>query len=262
MNVKPFLTIAQKFVADNSPGILTGLAVAGTVTTAVLAGKAGYSAAMMEIPLKETKHYAEDGQELASSYDPIQGFEIVKLVWKEFIPAAIVGAATVTCVIGANHINSRRAAAIAAAFKLSEELANEYKERVVKTLGAQKEEKMRAELAKDQMLRSPGAETVIIVGSEVLIHDALSGRFFKNEWSKIERAVNEINHQINNYYHASLTEFYEKIGLTGTVFSDEVGWNSDELLDIKPAAVLLDDGRPAISIAFRTTPIRGYDRCH
>lgn len=260
MRITPILKTAQKFAADNSPAILTGLAVAGTVTTAVLAGKAGYAAAMTEV--SEPRLEVNPDDETDIKIVPISTVEKVKLVWKEFIPAAIVGTATVTCIIAANRIGTKRAAAIAAAFKLSEELAEEYKRKVVDTLGAQKEEKMRAELAKDQMLRTPGAETVIIVGSEVLIHDALSGRFFKNEWSKIEKAVNEINYQINNFYHASLTEFYEKIGLSGTVFSDEVGWNSDELLDIKPTAVMLEDGRPAISIQFRTVPIRGYDRCH
>jgi len=260
MNLKPFFKTAQKFVTDNSPGILTGLAVAGTVTTAILTGKAAYSAALkIEIARFRTD---EDGNftagVLASSIPAKEKFE---LVWKEFIPAAVTGAATVTCIVGATHISTRRAAAMAAAFKLSEELANEYKERVVQHLGAQKEEKMRAELAKNRMDRTPGADTIIIVGPEVLFHDALSGRFFKGEVEKIKAAVNEINHQINNFYHASLTEFYEKIGLSGTIFSDEVGWNSDELLDVKYAATLLDDGRPAISIEFRTVPIRGYDRC-
>lgn len=250
MNLKPFFKTAQKFVTDNSPGILTGLAVAGTVMTAVLTGKAAY-----EVGAKVANAIETEGPDDNATGD------LVKKYWKEFVPAAVVGAATITCVVGANHISTRRAAAIAAAFKLSEELANEYKERVVQQLGAQKEEKMRAELAKNRMDRTPGADTIIIVGPEVLFHDALSGRFFKGEVEKLKAAVNEINHQINNFYHASLTEFYEKIGLSGTVFSDEVGWNSDELLDVKYAATLLDDGRPAISIEFRTTPIRGYDRC-
>jgi len=253
MNLKPIVKTAQKFVTDNSPGILTGLAIAGTVTTAVLAAKATWELAELV-----NSHNAEaDINDLYMA--PKNKLEIG---WKLYIPAAVVGAATVGCVIGANQISARRTAAIAAAFKLSEELAAEYKDRVVKTLGAQKEEKMRAELAKDRMERTPGAETVIIVGSEVLFYDALSGRFFKNEMTKVESAVNAINYQINNFYHASLTDFYEKIGLSGTLFSDEVGWNSDELLSVNYAATLLDDGRPAISIEFRTVPIRGYDRCH
>lgn len=256
MKITPFLKTAQKFASDNSPAILTGLAVAGTVTTAVLTGKAGYAAAR-EITEQEAKRVIADPEK-----DPsLNARDTFELVWKEFIPAVIVGTATVTCIIAANRIGTKRAAAIAAAFKLSEELADEYKRKVVETLGAQKEEKMRAELAQEQMLKTGGGDTFIITGSEVLFYDQLTGRFFKSEMEKVNKAVNEINYQINNFYHASLTEFYEKLGLSGTVFSDEVGWNSDELLDVQFTGALLD-GKPAISMAFRTTPIRGYDRCH
>lgn len=259
MNLKLVFKTAQKFVMDNSPAILTSFAVVGTVTTAVLAGKAGYSVALIELPPKEIEY--DDNGLTGIRLEPASTKDKIQAVWKEFVPAAIVGAATITCVIGATQISTRRTAAIAAAFKLSEELAAEYKERVVKTLGAKKEEDMRAQLAQDRMNRTTGGDTIIITGTDVLFYDQLTGRFFKNSMENVNKAVNEINHQINNFYHASLTEFYEKIGLTGTGFSDELGWNSDELLDVKFSATLLDD-KPAIGIEFRTTPIRGYDRCH
>lgn len=247
MNLKLIAKTAQKFVTDNSPAILTSFAVVGTVTTAVLAGKASFQASKIIADEWDAKGMGNE--------------EKIRLTWKLYIPAVVAGTTTVTCIIAANHIGSRRAAAIAAAFKLSEELATEYKERVVKTLGAKKEEDMRAQLAQDRMNRTTGGDTIIITGTDVLFYDQLTGRFFKNSMENVNKAVNEINHQINNFYHASLTEFYEKIGLTGTVFSDELGWNSDELLDVKFSATLLDD-KPAIGIEFRTTPIRGYDRCH
>lgn len=249
MHIKPFLKTAQKFVTDNSPGILTGLAVAGTVTTAVLAGKAAYSSALIIEREKKT-------------VDELSTKARVDLAWKFFIPPAVTGAATIVCIIGATSISTRRTAAIAAAFKLSENLAEEYKQKVVDTLGAKKEEMMRSELSRERMDREGWKDIVFVGGSEVMFYDELSGRFFKNEKTKVDKAINEINHQINNFYHASLSDFYERIGLPSTVFSDEVGWNSDELLDVKFAAVLLDEDKPAIGISFRTKPIRGYDRCH
>lgn len=251
MTLKTILRAAEKFVSDNSPGILTGLAVAGTVTTAVLAGKAAYSTGLILA--------SEYSEHVAKSNVPTK--EKIKLVWKEFIPAGSVGLATITCIIAANHIGSRRTAAIAAAFKLSEQLTEEYKDRVVKTLGAQKEEKMRSELAGERMARAGGAETIIISGPESVFYDELSGRFFKNEMEKIRKSVNDINHQVNNSYYASLSDFYDLIGLDRTKFSDEVGWNTDALLDVQFAATLLSDGRPAIAMSFNTSPIHGYDRC-
>ena len=38
---------AEKFVIDNSPAILSGLAVAGVVSTAYLAAKASFKAALV-----------------------------------------------------------------------------------------------------------------------------------------------------------------------------------------------------------------------
>lgn len=249
MTVKTVLKAAEKFVTDNSPGILTGLGVAGTVTTAVLTGKAAYSAALKIADERDAFPYEPSFKQKS------------EMVWKEFIPPAIAGVATVTCIIAANQIGSRRAAAIAAAFKLSEQLSEEYKEKVVKTLGKGKEETLRSELAGERISRTPGSETIIVVGSEVVFFDELSGRYFKCELETVRKAVNDINHKVNNYYHASLTDFYEMIGLQRTQFSDSVGWNTDSLLEVQYTATLLSDGRPAIAISYNHMPIAGYDRC-
>jgi hypothetical protein len=249
MTIKTILRAAEKFVTDNSPGILTGLAIAGTVTTVVLTGKAAFNLGM---DLNASDYL------VGKKYDKK---ELVKAYWKDFTPAAISGVATITCIIAANHIGTRRTAAIAAAFKLSEQLTEEYKERVVKTLGAKKEETMRSELAQERMTRTGGSDVIIISGSECVFYDEMSGRFFKAEMEKIRKAVNDINYKVNNYYSASLSDFYEQIGLSTTSFSDGIGWNTDELLEIQYSATLLDDGRPAIAISFNNVPIKGFDRC-
>lgn len=251
--VKTILKTAEKFISDNSPGILTGLGVAGTVTTAVLAGRAAYSLAL-QVSVEENKI---DSKGNYIELSPKQKFD---MGWKEFIPAAAVGAVTVTSIIMANQIGSRRTAAITAAFKLSEQISEEYKEKVVKTLGAQKEEKMRSELAAEQMEKNPPPDNLVIVtGSDVLFLDELSGRYFHCDMEKVRKAVNEINHQVNNHFHASLTEFYEKIGLDGTSFSDSIGWNSDELMDVQFTATMYQD-KPAIKLGYNHDPILGYDR--
>lgn len=256
MTVKTVLGAVEKFVTDNSPGILTGLGIAGTVTTVLLTGRAAY-----QFGMDASTQYHEavrEGEPLPEHL--LENRYLIRTYWKGFIPAAVSGVATVTCIIAANHIGSRRTAAIAAAFKLSEQLAEEYKDRVIKALGDKKEETLRSDLAKDRMNRTGGSDLIIIVGAESVFYDELSGRFFKIEIEKVRKAVNDINYSINNYMHASLSDFYDKLGLSRTKFSDEVGWNTDELLDVQYTATLLDDGRPAIAIGYNTTPLRGYDR--
>lgn len=247
MTMKTILRAAEKFVTDNSPGILTGLGIAGTITTAVLAAKGGVAAGLW---LEQN-----DPGKLNNTKANIQE------TWRYYIPAAVSGAATVTCIIAANHIGTRRTAAIAAAFKLSEQLTEEYKERVVKTLGVKKEETLRSELAAERMERTGGSDVILIAGSESIFYDEMSGRFFKAEMENVRKAVNDINYKVNTFYCAPLSDFYELIGLERTAFSDSVGWNSDELLDVKYAATMLKDGRPAIAISFNSIPIHGFDRC-
>lgn len=258
MTAKTVLRAAEKFITDNSPGILTGLGVAGTVTTAVLAAKATLTAEKI-LEAEVSIHRDADGM-LATEHK-LSNRQIVSLVWKEYIPPVIAGTATITCIIAANHIGSRRTAAIAAAFKLSEQLSEEYKDRVTKAFGTQKEEQVRSELAAERMAKTPGSGLIIATGSEVVFFDELSGRYFKNEIEAVRKAVNEINYRINNYYSASLSDFYEAIGLPKTQFSDEFGWNTDELLEVQYTATLIEDGKPAIAISYNKTPIRGYDRC-
>jgi hypothetical protein len=256
--------MTEKFVTDNSPGILTGLGVAGAVTTAILAGRAGFRVGMdASTQYHEAVREGEDAHEnLPLPEHLLENKHLVKTYWKEFIPAGVSGAVTVTAIVAANSIGSRRAAAITAAFKLSEKLSEEYKEKVVKTLGLQKEEKMRSELAAEKMNANPPAAGMIIVaGSDVLFLDELSGRYFQSQVDTVRKAVNEINHKVNNFFHASLTDFYELIGLEGTSFSNAVGWNSDELLEIQITPTMYGD-KPAILLGYNHEPIHGYDRLH
>lgn len=255
MSAKTILKTTEKFLVDNSPGILTGLGVAGTVTTAILAGKGAYSSALILAAEKEVA--------VGEMRGDLDAKEKVKLVWKEFIPAASVGVVTIVAIIGANQIGSRRAAAFAAAYKLSEQLSDDYKKKVLETLGVQKEEKMRSELGAEKMQKNPPPSNMMIVaGSNALFYDELSGRYFHNTMDNVKRAVNEINHQVNNHFCASLTEFYDKIGLSSTAYSDDVGWNSDELMDVQYTGILLEnDNLSAIMISYNNEPIKGYERC-
>lgn len=256
MTIKTILKTAEKFVTDKSPGILTGLGVAGTVTTVLLTGREAF-----RVGMDASTQYHEalrEGEPLPEHL--LEPKHIIKTYWKGFIPAAVAGAVTVTAIVAGNQIGSRRTAAITAAFKLSEQLSEEYKDRVVRTLGLQKEEKMRSELAADKMNEHPPAAGMIIVaGSDVLFLDELSGRYFHNTVENVKKAVNEINYKINNYFHASLTDFYEMLGLDGTKYSDSIGWNTDELLDVQFTATMHKD-KPAILLGYNHGPILGYDR--
>lgn len=186
--------------------------------------------------------------------------EKLEIAWKEFIPPAVVGAITLTAIIGANRIGNRRAAALAAAFKISEQMAEEYRQKVVEHMGVQKEAKVSSDVARDRIQRADGVETIILNDTEIVFYDSWSARAFKSTRERVEAAVNQINYQINQSWAASLSEFYDLLGLEKTGVSDDFGWNSDELLEPYYTATLLPDGKPACEIRYNTQPFQNYNK--
>lgn len=252
MNLTGIGHLARKTLVDNSPGILTGLGVAGLVTTAVLTGKAAIQADR----IIRTAYY-EQGDDDVEIYTKR---EIVEMTWKEFIPPAIVGATTIICILGANHVGARRAAAFAAAFKLSEEAAEEYKRKVVEKLGVKAEEGVRAEISKKKMEQAPGHDTIFVLGTKTIFFDEFSGRYFESDYESVRKAVNDINFQINHSMYASVTDFYNQLGLRPTEMSDQFGWNADTQFEVNYLPILIEEGKVAIQLQYRKDPIHGYDR--
>jgi len=244
---------AEKLVTHNSPAILTAAGVAGTITTAYLVGKATFKAA----ELIRERNEAQDVHDL---WMPAK--EKVELVWKLYIPAVTTGLLTVTCIVLANRIEHRRAVALAAAFTISEKALEEYKAKIVEKVGARKEQGYRDEIAQDRVNNDPlkDREVILIGTGEQLCYDLYTGRYFRSDVESIRKAVNDINLQVINDSFASLSDFYDRIGLSATSISNDVGWNLDTVLDVKFTTTLAKDGQPCIAIDFKTFPIRGYSR--
>lgn len=257
MDLKSILRTAQRFVLNNSPAIMTGIGVAGTITTAVLAGRASYSSAL--IIEAERLRLDEESTVPVNPRDLVSNREAFELVYKEFIPAALVGTVTILAILGANHVSTKRASALAAAFKISEEMAQEYREKVREKMGAKSEEMMRSEIAKERMERVDTSH-LIIDGSQVAFWDPWAGRAFVSTKELVQQAVNQINNQIQYNYCASLSDFYDILNLPRTKLSDEFGWNNDELLEPYFTGTLLSNGNPAIEMRFEIQPFRHFNR--
>lgn len=241
----------EKFLADNSPTVLTVVGVTGTITTAYLAAKASFKASeILDDELERRRLYNENSNPSLR--------ESARLVWKEYIPAAGVGVTTITCIILANRIGNRRAAAMAAAYSISEKAFVEYKEKVVEKLGENKEREVRDEIAQDQVNANPTGEQVLVGDGNVLCFDSFTGRYFRGSMEIIKKAQNDTNYEILHNNYCSLGSFYDRLGLPPVSFSEEVGWNSDHLLEIEFSTVLADDGQPCLSMRFHVEPIRSY----
>lgn len=250
-----FFRSAEKLILDNSPVILTSLGVVGTITTAVLSGQASFKAA----EIISSERYARSQ---AGESPLLDNREKLDLSWKLYLPALGMGVLTVSCVIAANRIGMRRAAALASAYALSEKAFGEYKTKVIEKFGDHKEQKVREAVAQDQVTQNPiSTKEVIISGpGDVLCYDTLSGRYFNSNVETLRKIQNDVNAEIIETMYIALQDFYSRVGLPTTEYSYEVGWNTDCMLDLEFSTVLSEDGRPCLAVGYRLWPIRGYAR--
>lgn len=257
MTLTGILARAEKLVADNSPQILTALGVAGTITTAVLTGKAAVQADRV---IRQTQKLNDDPEE---PYD-LTPRDKVKLTWKLYIPPVATGAVTIASIILANQIGTRRAAAMAAAYAVSERAYSEYKDEVRRRFGAIKEQSVRDGVAQHQVNENPveNRQVIITGGGNVLCFEPFTGRYFDSDMESLKKAMNDLNYRINSDGYASLSEFYDLVGLPHTAYSDDVGWKSDKLLELDISTTLASDGRPAISFTYLVEPLRNYYKVH
>ena len=92
------LNTSRRFLKRNASTILTAVGGAGVVATSIMAVKATPKALILLHEAKEEK-----GDELTLS-------ETIKVAGPVYIPAIITGAATLSCIFGANALNKRQQA--------------------------------------------------------------------------------------------------------------------------------------------------------
>ena len=259
---------AAKFAETNAAALLTAGGVVGTVATAVLAGRGGYKYA--EILAKEKgRRAAEENNKLEIVSDPkdlispedvtLDNWEKAKLAVPYFLPPVVVGGATIASIIMSNRVSAQKAAALAAAYGLAERNLSEYKEKVQEKLTGPKKKAIEEEISQDRVNRSEGYQNVVIVDGEVLCFDEPTGRYFRSTMEKIKQAVNETNAEIlNDRGWVNATAFYERLGMPATSWTDDMGWNTDELVELKFDTVTSPDGRPCIAVDFQVLPKPDY----
>ena len=246
---KSFLSL-KTAIKKHSPEILTGIGIAGMITTTVMAVRATPKALIL---IEERKE--EIGAE------KLEAMDMVKTTWACYIPAAITGTLSVACLIGASSVNARRNAALATAYTLSESALKDYQGKVIEMFGEKKNEAVKDAIAKDKVEKNPVVtrEVIITEKGNTLCYDAISGRYFKSDIEKIKKAECELNRQMLDDMYVSLNDFYYEIGLDSVKLGDELGWNVDSgYIDLSFSSQLASDGTPCLVIDYSVAPRYDY----
>lgn len=287
MPVKNAISSVGKAVEQKSPAILTGIGIGSFVGCAILAVKATPKAIQL-MDRKAQEKYGEflrtDGKTAYETYeewldienltvvpprvyfDVLTPVEVVKSTWKAYIPAVGLGVVGVVCLIGAARVSSARNAAFAGAASIAEKALYEYQQKVFDILGEDKANEIRDELAKDHVqkidtFQDAGIDNTVVCcrgTGDTWIYDPVTDRKWKSDLETVRAAMNDFNHDLIGGIYGSLNDWYYCLGVKGVSIGDDLGWCSDKLLDIRFAAMVLDNGEPAIVLDYETLPNSRY----
>lgn len=246
MNSAGIFKQVRNIAKKHSPEILTGIGIAGMVATTIMAVRATPKAILL---INE--------KEVELGTDELTAREVVKVTWKCYIPATIMGVTSIACIVGASSVNARRNAALATAYTISETALKEYKSKVIETIGDKKEQSIRDAIAKDKVEKNPVENNEIVMTNkgDTLCYDTVSGRYFKSDIDKLKRAENVLNRQMLEDGSVSLNDFYYEIGLDDIKLGDDLGWDTRTgLINLSFSSQLATDGTPCLVLDFSVSP--------
>jgi hypothetical protein len=262
-DITRFLHNVQMSVTRHSPEILTGIGIAGLLTTTVLAVKATPKAIkVLEEEKRNRELDREHGVDEQHAPVDISRLDAVKLCWKYYIPAAVTAVASTSCLILASSVHMRRNAALATAYKLSETALTEYREKVIETVGEKKEQAVRDKIAKDHIDKNPPSKNEVFITKQgdTLCYDYVSKRYFKSDLEQLRKIENDLNKEILHDICGcvSLNDFYNEIGLEQVAYGDDMGWNTENLLDLDISSHISEDGKPCLLVGHYNAPRYNY----
>lgn len=268
---KELATLIQKgvrIINQNSPTILTGIAVLGIVGIVVTTVKATPKA--LEI-LEEKQKKLEELEERQKTKNDETEFDYKKekrialldtglKLAKTYCPVIIISGLTIAAVIFANRINIKRLATVASLYSASDSALKEWKNKTLETVGKSKEAEINGKVNDESLLKHPlDRSNVVITGNgETLCYDKMSGRYFKSDAEYIRKIMNDFNFQLHNEFVLSLNEFYEMLGLDSIDLAEDIGWNANNPLEVRFDSRLASNGSPCLVLDYYVKPIWNY----
>lgn len=199
------------FLKSHLPTILSGMAAAGTVTTAVLVAK--------ETPRAiELLDEAEDNKN-----SKLTVLEKITVAGPAYLPAAGVCLSTIACIFGANVLNKRQQASLVSAYAMLEQSYKQYREKVKLLFGDEADHVVMKAIEADKDMDFEK----ISWDEPRTFYDEHGERFFE----KSERDVLLAEYNFNRLYahqgHVTLNDFYRLLELKPIPDGDKWGWSTD-----------------------------------
>lgn len=250
VKIKQVFKAGDVLIKKHSPEILIGVGIAAGIT----AGISAVMATPKALTLIEEEKRDRRKEAMKNSIDgmvyepePITKLDMVELTWKTYLPSVALAALSVVSIISSNRISSRRTAALAAAYSLSETAFSEYKDKVAETIGEKKAGIIEEKVSQDQIKKIPMLPDEIeeTGHGEFLFLDPKSGRYFRSSKEFIDRVMVKLNSQLMNEMWVPLNDLYDELGIRTTELGRDLGWNIDDgIVNMSISYISDDDGNP------------------
>lgn len=238
----------------SSPIILTVLGIVGVVGTTVTAVRATPKALRL---IKAKKDELET--------DKLTPMELIETTWKCYIPSALIGVGTVTCIIGIGVMDRRNQAALSSAYAMVNESYKQYRQAAKKVYGADADDKICSEMAKDAMIsdNSWGYQTYNMdmdaESERILCYDMFSKRYFNTTMAAVINAQYHINRNLQLRGYCTLNEYYEFLGINGVDLGNEMGWDLQDIYEGGEMWLDFDNRKTALEDGLECVIVSGYE---
>jgi len=267
MDVRALARTIAKDLSRHSPAILTGMGVAGFVTTIVMTAKASPDAMDIhndEVAIRkradrdyENKTISEEERD---RYKKESYLEEAKSLAPLCLPPLIVGTASITCFLLSGKVRSDRHAALLAAYSMSTETLARYQDKVIEKFGEESHRDIlndaTVEMARDNVPDGYIAETEVIPMNKVRVYDTVTGRYFYSNKEAIYEAESEINQMLIDQVIVKHQEFYYLLGLEESYsLGESMGWDVGSGRGVGALKVWLsphldDDKNPCLAMSY------------
>lgn len=235
----------RKFWNDHSTKILLGAATVSVLSTTVFAVRAGY---------RVNDILKEEGLEEADWKDKL------KATWPVYIPTAVSLCASVVSTFFLHRVGENRFAAVTSAAAITDRMFREYVAKVEEKLDPEVVQAIKDEIAQDHYEADVSNGGYIPTPKGALFRDGFSGRYFDSTVEEVREAVNSLNKDMLHCGYASLSDYYELIGLPPTTISCSIGWNTDHLVEVSFATILTEGGAPCTEVVFHRNPDARFNK--
>lgn len=237
-----------RFLRKHGGTLLTIGASVGVVLTAIETGKATIKAEKLmelnkDIPEYDTKQKVLD-------------------CWHFYIPAAVVGAGTISCIVGANMLSRKEIARLSAAYMALGKTYQEYRRQVAERIGRDEEQQLHASVA-EEVKRDKDGDVIR------LFYEPATKRYFHATMSRVIEASYYFNRELATNGCISVNEWCNYLcadELTITPEGDQMGWCLDQLIydwdaywmDFEYDKQMTDDGLECYYLAPALDPVENY----